>query len=59
MTMSTNKDRDIEGAIPVSAPTRSDQQVWPKVVIALGLGLTVVWTILLVFGITKLVEIVI
>jgi hypothetical protein len=57
--MSTNKDRDIEGAIPVSAPTRSDQQVWPKVVIALGLGLTVVWTILLVFGITKLVEIVI
>ncbi len=39
-------------------PTRSGVKhpIWPKVVIAFGLGLTVAWVILLGYGLVKLVE---
>jgi hypothetical protein len=32
------------------------QQIWPQAMIAVGLGLTVAWTGLLVYGLAKLVE---
>jgi hypothetical protein len=31
-------------------------RIWPQAMIALGLGLTVAWTGLLVYGLAKLVE---
>lgn len=32
------------------------QRIWPQAMIALGLGLTVAWTGLLVYGLAKLIE---
>jgi|307.fasta_scaffold393306_2 hypothetical protein len=59
MTIPIERDRATEGAIPVSVPTHSNSPIWPKVVIGIGLGFTVAWTLLLVFGVAKLVELVI
>jgi hypothetical protein len=44
-----------------SAPAREPlvRRIWPAAMIALGIGLTVAWAGLLVFGFTKLVELVI
>ena len=58
MRLTVQRDRVIEGAIPVSAPTHSNPPIWPKVAIGVGLGLTVAWILLLVFGIAKLVQLV-
>ena len=47
-----------EGTIDMPAltskPARSEP-VWPKALIAFGVGLTVAWTVFLGYGITKLV----
>jgi hypothetical protein len=59
MRLTVQRDRVIEGAIPVSAPTHSNSPIWPKAVIGVGLGLTVAWTILLLFGIARFAELVI
>jgi hypothetical protein len=37
----------------------SRNPIWPKALIAVGLGLTVGWTVLLGYGITKLIVMVI
>jgi len=48
-------------AIPTdlrSVPTRkrSIRDLWPEAVVGLGLGLSAVWTILLVYGLIRLIE---
>ena len=39
---------------PAAQPLR--ERIWPQAMIALGLGLTVAWTGLLVYGLAKLIE---
>jgi len=48
---------DAQTSQPAQSTPRNP--IWPKVVIVFGLGLTIGWTILLGYGITKLIEMVI
>ena len=52
---------DIAIAPKTREPAQSTRrrQVWPKVVITFGIGLSVAWPILLGYGMTKLIEMVI
>jgi len=43
----------------VPALTAGIRQIWPKALIAFGLGLTAAWTCFLVYGLVKLVELLI
>jgi len=39
-----------------SASARTIRDMWPRAVVALGLGLSAAWTILLAYGFVKLIE---
>ena len=39
-----------------AVPKKVIHKIWPTVVVAVGLGLTVAWTIVLAYGLVKIVE---
>jgi hypothetical protein len=51
----TMSEMTVNGVEPASATGSKKHNIWPTAVVVVGLGLTVAWTIVLVYGAFKLI----